>query len=87
MAVQFSDNADTYLTDEAFCGGFERKSGTKISAKVVIYNGETKFTEQKIIYIAAEEYLLHSKELIKALTENVISDKESFCKAMNTSSS
>lgn len=80
-----SDDNVTHLTDETFCSGFERKSGTEISAKVAIYNGETKFTEQKIIYIAAEEYLLHSKELIKALTENVISDKESFSKAISSS--
>lgn len=84
MAVELYDNAYTYLTDEAFCSGFERKSGTEISAKVVIYNGETKFTEQQVIYINAEEYLLHSDMLIKALTENVISDNISFCKAMRT---
>ncbi len=82
IEAALSEHHVTHLTDEAFCSGFERKSGTEISAKVVIYNGETKFTEQKMIYIAAEEYLLHSKELIKALTENVISDKESFSKAI-----
>ena len=80
-----SDDHVTHLTDETFCSGFERKSGTKISAKVVIYNGETKFTEQKIIYIKAEEFLLNSNKLIKALTENVISDKESFSKAIASS--
>lgn len=95
IEVKLSDMVDPHqvrhLTDETFCSDFERKSGTKISAKVVVYNGKTKFNplkaedaSQKIIYINAEDYLIYSEKLVKALTENVISDKKSFCKVMKT---
>ncbi|MCM1220342.1 MAG: AAA family ATPase [Lachnospiraceae bacterium] len=58
-----------HLTDDDFCSDIERKSGTEIINKLVIYRGRTDDFEG-VLYINADDFLKNSDKIIPLLLKS-----------------
>lgn len=49
------------------CSDIEHKTGNKIVNKVIVYRGENCETEDGVLYLNANDFLIHSQEMVQVL--------------------